>query len=72
MSSDARREAIENLSETLAGVSEALGDMCQDLLLDALHGATDSVRVEKEVQKARRAVAKAEQILRGLSRPTDD
>lgn len=72
MSSDARREAIENLSETLAGVSETLGDMCQDLLLDALQGSTDSVRVEKEIQKARRAVAKAEQVLRGLSRPTDD
>ena len=67
MKDGSRGSTVETLADTLSNVSESLADLCQDLLLDALHGGADSVRVEKEIQKARRAVAKAEQVLRGLN-----
>jgi hypothetical protein len=69
---------FEREAENLAAVDERLADAAIDLLstaLDAEPGsaaATDAVRIEREVQKARRAVAKAEAILRGLSSRRDD
>lgn len=72
MPSNSRSDAIESLADALSVVDDGLADLCQDLLLDALHGQQDAVKTERELQKARRAVAKAAHVLRGVSQPADD
>ena len=67
MNGDFEREA-----DALADVAERLADASIDLLAAAIRDGDGSVakeaeRVERELQKARRAVVKAEGILRGIS-----
>lgn len=72
MNGDFEREA-----DALADVAERLADASIDLLAAALRDGDGNVvkeaeRIERELQKTRRAVAKAEGILRGISSRRDD
>jgi len=72
MNGDFEREA-----EALADVAERLADASIDLLADAIRDGDGNVvkeaeQIERELQKARRAVVKAEGILRGISSRRDD
>jgi hypothetical protein len=72
MNGDFEREA-----DALADVAERLADASIDLLAAAIRDgdgnvAKESERIERELQKARRAVVKAEEILRGISSRRDD
>lgn len=67
MNGDFEREA-----DALADVAERLADESIDLLAAAIRDGGGNVvkeaeRIERELQKARRAVVKAEGILRGIS-----
>lgn len=64
MSENIRREA-----ELLAGIEDRLADLTIDLLARGIEGDAAAVRLEREVQRARRSVAKAGEILRSV---TDD
>lgn len=64
MSENIRREA-----ELLAGIEDRLADLTIDLLARGIEGDAAAVRLEREVQRARRSVAKAAEILRSV---TDD
>lgn len=67
---------FEREAETLASISEQLADAAIDLLSDAVrHGGdekSEAVRIERELQRARRSIAKAEEILRGITSARDD
>jgi hypothetical protein len=68
---------LEREADNLAAATERLADVALDLLSAALGSeagpaAEEVVRIEREVQKARRAVAKAEAILRALTSHRDD
>lgn len=72
MNGDFEREA-----DALADVAERLADASIDLLAAAIRDGSGNVvkeaeRIERELQKARRAVVKAEGILRGISSRRDD
>lgn len=72
MSGDFEREA-----DALGIIAERLADASIDLLSTALHDGNDKLpkdveHVERELQKARRSVVKAEAILRGINSRLDD
>ena len=62
MSENIRREA-----ELLAGIEDRLADLTIDLLARGIEGDAAAVRLEREVQRARRSVAKAGEILRSVT-----
>jgi hypothetical protein len=67
-----KREMSENIrreAELLAGIEDRLADLTIDLLARGIEGDAAAVRLEREVQRARRSVAKAGEILRSV---TDD
>jgi hypothetical protein len=67
-----KREMSENIrreAELLAGIEDRLADLTIDLLARGIEGDAAAVRLEREVQRARRSVAKAAEILRSV---TDD
>ena len=69
---DPKREMSENIrreAELLAGIEDRLADLTIDLLARGIEGDAAAVRLEREVQRARRSVAKAGEILRSV---TDD
>lgn len=61
-----------SMADALETINEELADACTDLLRDAMAGNPSAQKIEREVQKARRSVAKAEQVLRGINRSEDD
>lgn len=72
MDSDFEREA-----ESLSEIAERLADASIDLLAAAIgesdrDAAKEAEYIERELQKARRAVVKAEGILRGIRSHQDD
>lgn len=72
MNADFEREA-----DALADVADRLADASIDMLTAAIRDSDGNVvkeaeRIERELQKARRAVVKAEGILRGISSRRDD
>jgi len=72
MNGDFEREA-----DALADVAERLADASIDLLAAAIRDGDGNVvkeaeQIERELQKARRAIVKAEGILRGISSRRDD
>ena len=72
MSGDFEREA-----DALGVIAERLAAASIDLLSTALHDGNgklpkDVEHVERELQKARRSVVKAEAILRGINSRRDD
>ncbi|MFM8389563.1 MAG: hypothetical protein ACKOA5_09980 [Actinomycetota bacterium] len=72
MNGDFEREA-----DALADVADRLADASIDMLAAAIRDSDGNVvkeaeRIERELQKARRAVVKAEGILRGISSRRDD
>lgn len=68
---------FEREAELLADVAERLAETSIDLLAAAIrdgdkNAAKEAEHVERELQKARRAVVKAEAILRGIRSRQDD
>lgn len=70
-------ENFDREAEQLADIAERLADASLDLLAVAIREGDSDVsreaeRLERELQKARRSVVKAEGILRGISSRRDD
>ena len=65
-------DSFGHLANEAERLAESIADLALDLLHEALSGDGASQRSEKELQKARRSVMKAEQILRTLSQAQDD
>lgn len=68
---------FESEAESLADIADRLADASIDLLAAAIrtgdrNDAREAEHVERELQKARRAVVKAEGILRGINSRRDD
>lgn len=68
---------FESEAESLAVIADRLADASINLLAAAIrdgdaNAAKEAEHVERELQKARRAVVKAEGILRGISSRRDD
>jgi len=61
-------------ADALAAIADRLADASIDLLAAAVRDGDGNVadRLQRELQKARRAVVKAEGILRGISSRRDD
>ncbi|MBM3730183.1 MAG: hypothetical protein FJW44_05110 [Actinobacteria bacterium] len=61
-------------ADALAAIADRLADASIDLLTAAVRDGDGNVadRLQRELQKARRAVVKAEGILRGISSRRDD
>ena len=72
MKRDGLPDRLETLSSLLESCNEGLADICTDLLHDALNGDAAAQRIEREIQKARRSVAKAERVLREISSQRSD
>lgn len=69
-------EGFEREADAVAAIAERLADAALDLLSEAIHeddeGRAEAVRMERELQRARRSLTKAEGILRGVSSRQDD
>lgn len=68
---------FESEAESLVEIADRLADASIDLLAAAIrdgdtNAAKEAEHVERELQKARRAVVKAEGILRGITSRRDD
>ena len=61
-----------SIAETLESCNEQIADMCTDLLRATLRGDSNAQSVERSLQRARRSIAKAEQILQSLNQNQDD
>lgn len=58
---------FESVADQLATINEGLADSALAILSRAVKGDSQDLRVEKDVQRARRAITKAESILRAIS-----
>ncbi len=58
---------FESVADQLATINEVLADSALAILSRAVKGDSQDLRVEKDVQRARRAITKAESILRAIS-----
>ena len=61
-----------SIAGTLESCNEQIADVCTDLLRSALRGDAEAQSVERSLQRARRSIAKAEQILQSLNQSQDD
>ena len=57
------RDRIESLKDELINASETMAELATSLLREAIEGEQEAVHLEKNLQKARRALAKAVQVL---------
>ena len=63
----------DDLAERLSAISDEIADMAIDSIREALRsGATARPAAEKRLTQARRAVEKAEHLLRGLEDDAPD
>lgn len=61
------RNSLRAEIDELDALAERLADAAIDLLAQGIDGDSSAVRLEREVQRARRSVLKAAEILRSLS-----
>lgn len=66
------KDRLRDEAERLSEAAERLADVAMELLSAGVNGDETSVAIEREVQRARRSVAKASEILRAVSdQPSD-
>ena len=58
---------FETEADQLAAINEGLADSALTILSRAVKGDPRGLTLEKDLQRARRAIAKAEAILRGIT-----
>lgn len=63
---------FESEADQLAAINEGLADTALAILSRAIKGDPRELTVEKDLQRARRAIAKAEAILRGITANRSD
>lgn len=63
---------FDTVADQLAAINEALAEAALDILSRAVKGDNRDLKVEKDLQRARRAVAKAESIVRGITDERND
>lgn len=66
------REQLGREAEILSETAERLADVALDLLASGVKGDSEAVRLERDIQRARRSVVKACEILRSLGGQPDD
>ena len=66
------REQLGREAEILSETAERLADVALDLLASGVKGDSEAVRLERDIQRARRSVVKASEILRSLGGQPDD
>ena len=57
------RDRIESLKDELINASETMAELATSLLREAIEGEQEAVLLEKALQKARRSLTKAVQVL---------
>lgn len=69
-------DRFEDLARRVEEIAEEVSDIAREVLSDAVSSAgddrTDAVRLEQRLQKVRRALVKAEQLLRADGTSSDD
>ena len=69
-------DRFDDLSRRIGEIAEEVADISRDVLSDALAasgaGRSDAVRLEQRLQKVRRALVKAEQLLTADGTSSDD
>lgn len=65
-------ETLRSEADSLDEAAERLADLSIELLSRGVKGDQESVRVERELQRARRSIVKASQILRSISGESRD
>lgn len=63
---------FDTVADQLAAINETLAEAALDILSRAVKGDTRDLTAEKDLQRARRAVAKAESIMRGITDERND
>ena len=72
MSSNNHIYQLTSIAQTLESCNEQIADICGDLLRAAIKGDSETQSQERALQRARRALAKAEQILQNLNQTEGD
>ena len=72
MSSNNHMDQLMSIAGTLEACNEQISDICTDLLRAALRGESEAQSVERQLQKVRRSIAKAGQVLQGLNQTEGD
>jgi hypothetical protein len=57
------RSRIDSVKDDLNNASETMAELATSLLREAIEGEADAIHLEKSLQKARRSIAKAIQLL---------
>ena len=57
------RSRIDSVKDDLNNASETMAELATSLLREAIEGEADAIQLEKSLQKARRSIAKAIQLL---------
>lgn len=65
-------EDLQNQADLLDEIAERLADVSLELLSRAIDGDGGSARLEREIQRARRSIVKASEILRSVSGQSRD
>ena len=63
---------FDTVADQLAAINETLAEAALDILSRAVKGDSRDLTVEKDLQRARRDVAKAESIMRGITDERND
>jgi negative regulator of replication initiation len=63
-----RNDDLEEIAQSIASLSERVGDLAYDALREQLNGDGDSKATERTLNSVRRALVKAENGLRDLIR----
>lgn len=71
-----RDDRFDDLARRIEEIAEEVADISREVLSDAVSSAgadrTDAVRLEQRLQKVRRALVKAEQLLTADGTSSDD